>query len=153
PPCAFDVILADFRERYRPKFLRGQSVYSEALGREVKPAEGCSGADRALLAKLAACKDAPKNRAGEVDALAVPKLFTVFARHAWREMLNALRTEQETAEVIESAEDEFRRAVTAALLDQASFGWDRKRGDEAEHVEQTIERNSLIDWAAKFAKP
>lgn len=144
---AMDVIIGWFREAYRPRFRRGQSVFSEALGREVKPTEGCFAPDQALLDALAACRDAPVNRAGVVDVWGLPKLFTLFARPAWKEMLGGLPDEPAAAEVVGSAEAEFRRAVAAALLDQVTLGRETEAG------EQVSERRSLLDWGIAFAKP
>ena len=136
------IILADFRERLQPRFRRGQAIFSEALGREVKPAEGCFAPDRLLVKKLATAKDAPKNGDGDVDPKRLPKFYREWSRSAWQEMLNGLPEEADGDEVVESAEEDFRRAVAAGLHEQVTLG---REGEDPE-------RRSLIDWAERFAK-
>jgi hypothetical protein len=146
PPDRSDglgVILADFRVRLQPRFRRGSSVYSEALGREVKPAEGCFAPDRVLVNKLVNATDAPRDGNGVPDPKRLPKFYRDWVRCAWQELLTGLPEEVETAEVIAGAEEEFRRMVAAALYDQVTLG---REGEEPE-------RRSLIDWARRFAKP
>jgi hypothetical protein len=149
PPVAAEVndglgiIAAEIRERYRPKFRKGQGIYSEALGREVKPTEGCFAPDRTLVGKLATARDAPKDSNGEVDPKRIPKFYRDWARSAWAEVLNGLQEEEDVAEVVQTAEEAFRRAVAVGLHEQATLG----REDEAP------ERRSLIDWAVRFARP
>jgi hypothetical protein len=136
------VILADLRDRYRPSFRRGMSIYSETA-REVRPAEGCFAPDKVLVAKLAAATDCPRDGSGNPDLKRVPKFYREWVRSAWRQLLTELPEEPDTAEVVESAEEEFRRAVTDGLIEEATFG---EKGEEPE-------RRSLIDWAARWAKP
>lgn len=146
PPPAADglaIILADFRERLKPKFRRGQAVFSETLGREVKPSEGCFAPDRMLVNKLAHATDAPKDTNGAVDPKRLPKFYRDWARSAWAELLNGLEEEADTSEVVGSAEEEFRRAVASGLHEQVTLG--REDADP--------ERRSFIDWADRFAKP
>lgn len=136
------IILADFRERLKPCFRRGQSVFSDALGRQVNAAEGCFAPDRVLIRKLADARDAPKDGNGVVDPKRLPKFYREWARCAWQEMLTALPEEAESAEVVATAEEEFRRAVTAGLHEQVTLG---REGHDPE-------RYSLIDWAFRFAR-
>src|SRR5205823_883166 len=71
------------------------------------------------------------------------KLYREWARCAWAELLNGLPEEAEAAEVVTSAEEEFRRGVAVGLHEQVTLGRDG----------QDPERRSLIDWAELFAKP
>jgi hypothetical protein len=135
------IILADFRERLKPVFKRGTAVFSEALGREVKPAEGCYAPDRQLVNKLANATDAPRDNNGEPDPRRIPKFYRDWARSSWQEMLNGLVEEAATAEVVPCAEEEFRRAVTAALHEQVTLG---REGEEPE-------RRSLLNWCDLWA--
>ena len=137
------VILADYQDRLQPKFRRGSAVFSEALGREVKPSEGCFAPDRTLVNKLVNATDAPRDGNGAADPKRLPKFYRDWTRSAWQEMLNGLPDEPELAEVVPSAEEDFRRNVAAALHDQVTLG---REGEEPE-------RRSLIDWAYQFAKP
>jgi hypothetical protein len=136
------IILGDFLERLRPRFKRGRAVFSESLGREVRPEEGCFAPDRVLVDKLMNAGDVPKDGDGDPDRKRVPKFYREWVRPAWQEMLNGLDEEAECHEVIASAADEFRRAVTAGLHEQVTLG---REG-------QDPQRYSLIDWAVKFAK-
>lgn len=137
------IIQADLMERYRPCFRRGTAIYSETLKRDVKVAEGTFATDRALVTKLLAATDAPKDTNGNADPRRIPKFYRDWVRSAWQEILNSLPEEAETAEVVVSAEEEFRREVAAAMLTLLTFGWKGK----------DPQRRSVIGWCVAFAKP
>jgi len=143
------VILADFQERYQPRFRRGTAIYSDSLGREVKPTEACFAADKSLLAKLAMANNAPLDKRGEVDASALPRYFWTWSKSAWAELLHTLPEEEATEEISASAEEQFRRQVAACLFAQVVFAQvvDAKTGA----AEQ--QRRTLLQWCQLWAKP
>jgi hypothetical protein len=136
------IILADFLERLRPRFKRKRAVFSEALGREVRPEEGCFAPDRVLIDKLLTATDGPKDGNGNPNRKLVPQFYGNWARPAWQEMLRGLDEEDACSEVIAPAKEEFRQAVTKGLHEQVTLG---REG-------QDPQRHSLVDWAVKFAK-
>ncbi len=152
----YGIIFADFKQRYAPVFRRGTTLYSSALGREVRLGEACAGAPIALIEKLAGATDAPRDRKGNRDRAALPYFFNQWCRSAWADLLGGLPEEEVTAEISESAQDEFRGKVTAALLTLVSMGrrvQDAKEGQEGRRPETEIERRSLLDWCWQWAKP
>jgi hypothetical protein len=148
PKDALQIILEDFRERYEPRFRRGAAIYSEILGREVKPAEGCFAADRKLLTKLAAASNAPRDKHGAVEVSALPRFFWTWSKSAWAELLKMLPEEEGTEEVCVSAETTFREAVAACLYRPETFA---QTIDQ--HGTTRQERRSLIQWCRLWAKP
>jgi hypothetical protein len=139
------VILAYFHECLKPRFKRGSAVFSETLGREIKPAEGCFAPDRELVNRLANATDVPKDSNGEPDPKRIPKFYRDWARSAWQQMLKDLLEEAQVPDVVTTAEEEFRRTVANALHEQVTLG----RDDE----DKPPRRESLIDWCCAFAKP
>lgn len=113
---ALDLILEDFRRRHEPRFRRGTAIYSDALKREVKPSEACFAADKSLLVTLAGSLACPKDKRGQPDMGALPRCFWTWSKSAWAELLKALPEEQDSAEISASAEDQFRRQVSACLF-------------------------------------
>lgn len=149
-PSVFAAILAYWRDYYRPTFKRGTVVYSDALGREVKPAEAVFGAPAKLLAMIAQCRDAPRDRRGNIDRDALPRAFRNWAACAWAQLLLPLRDEEQAEEVSAPAGEAFRAAVGAVLHRIVTLGHEVRQGSTAE---TKIEHRSLIDWCVLFAKP
>ncbi len=141
------LIYQHFVERYRPTFRRGAVIYSEALGREVRASEACYAASTELLALLESAVDCPKSEKGTKREL-LPRFFTTWAPVAWRDLLDQLQEEEQSAEVVGSAAEEFRRKVAAGLHTHVALG--NYRQDAGETV---VERRTLLNWASLFAKP
>jgi putative DNA primase/helicase len=141
---AYETILCHWRMKYQPVFRQGTTMYSGALGREVRMGEACCGAGIELIAKLAEATNAPS------DEEELPSFFRRWAPSAWVDLLAPLRVEEDAAEVSESAEGEFRRKVAAALYSMVTLGQriETSSGDRAERQE----RRSLIQWCATLAK-
>jgi hypothetical protein len=147
PKTGYQIILAYFREHYRPLFKRGTTLYSDRFSREVKPGEACYGPGIQLVDLLEHATDAPKiNKSGAVDRAALPYFFQTWARSAWVDLIGPLRNEEQSDEVSGSASDEFRGKVAAGLFSQATYGVDRG-GDMRQ------ERRSLLQWCQFWAKP
>jgi hypothetical protein len=147
-PDGLGIILADFRERYEPRFRRGHAIYSDTLGREVKPAEGCFAADRQLLTKLAAAGNAPLDKHGQVEAAALPRFFWTWSKSAWTELLEALPEEENAEELCASAEETFRRQVATCLYAQVVFA-----ATVDKHGTTEQQRRTLLQWCELWAKP
>jgi hypothetical protein len=143
---AYEIILDYFRQKYRPVFRRGTTIYSDVLRREVKQNEPCTAPGVELLRLLAAAVDAPRSETG-VKQSALPKFFHNWARSAWVDLLDSLPDEEQAEEVNASAQVEFGDHVAGALLTFKSFGHDRK-GEDKTHVEN----RSLIDWCQLWAR-
>ena len=150
PPTGVAVILAYFRERYRPVFRRGNAIYC-ADGREVPMGEATAVPDSDLIARLAGAADAPRfpGVGGGVKWNSLPGFFKNWAKVAWGDLLRALPEEDDADPAATGpAREEFRRMVRDALLSESTLGdVIGKTG-----VTQT-ERRSLIGWCVKFAKP
>jgi hypothetical protein len=153
-----DMILDHFRTIYAPVFRRGEVIYSQALGREVKRSEACFGADSALIEQLKKAVNVPRDKHG-VDLNALPRFFSSWARTAWADLLESLPEEDGTGgEIADMAQEEFRRHVAAAFHRIVSFGStykvERLRNGKKETEEQTRSENrSVIDWCDLWAKP
>lgn len=143
-----DIILAYFRERYRPAFRRGNTVVSED-GTEVPMNIATAVPDSDLIDALGGAADAPEYKGGGTIRDRLPGFFRNWAKVAWGDLVKGL-PDEDTADLgaVSPAAEEFRRLVRDALLTQVTLGdvIDRER------VTQT-ERRSLIGWCQKFAKP
>lgn len=147
PSDGLAIILQDFQDRYRPRFRRGRLIYSEAEGAEVRPADACFAPDRALLEKLRAAADAPRDKDGVVVSRLV-HFFWTWSKPAWQEMLKDLPREEALAEVIPAAEEQFRQRVSAALQQFVVLGeTSYVRGQEQTQTRRT----TLIKAAQQFA--
>jgi hypothetical protein len=146
---AYGIILRYFRSHYAPAFRRGQVIHSSTLGRDVKMGEACAAPGLALVKLLTEAIDCPRSGQG-ADIEAIPVLFRTWAKSAWVDMLGELPEEETSGVVVESAEDEFRGRVAAALLHHASLGY-RYENDNGEWVTET-QRRTLINWCRLFAK-
>jgi hypothetical protein len=147
----YRIILDYFRALYRPLFKRGTTVYSDALGREVKHTEACFAPGIELAEKLAGASDAPTNKKGdEVELSAVPFFFRTWAPSAWKDMLAGVVDEERAAEVSAGASDEFRGRVSNGLFAQATYGVEVERDGVKEREQQ---RRTLLQWCSLWAKP
>lgn len=143
---ALDIISNHFRTYYRPTFRRGAVLYSDAQGRTISASEACFAATPQVIDDLEMASDAPRNEHG-VTRSALPKFFKTWAPVAWRGVLDSLQEEEQTAEVVGSAAEEFKAHVAAGLHTHVLLGY-RHGGTE----ETSVERRSLIVWASLFAK-
>ena len=143
-----EVILGYFREIYHPVFRRGPILFSAKLGREVKASEACQGASSELIEKLAGSQDAPKQSDMTADRSKLPSFFKKWVPVAWADLMRELPEEEKTAEICDSAKDEFKSRLAEVLNSMMSFGeFDRD-------AQQTkIERRSLLDWCSRWTKP
>jgi hypothetical protein len=145
---AVQIIRDYFAERYRPLFKRGHAIYC-ADGNEVPMGIACALPDSTVIARLREACDAPRYQGGALKEGALPGFFTKWAKVSWGDLLLGLKDEDE----VELGQDcpapeEFRRMVRDVLVQEVVLG------DVIGHtgVRQT-ERNSLIGWCQKFAKP
>jgi hypothetical protein len=159
PKRAKDIILYRFREKYGATFRRGEAIYSPTLGREVKRAEACHGADSRLVLMLTTAVDCPKDIEKDQDGSvkscrpsvnAVPKLFAAWSRTAWADLMNELPEESDADEITQPAQEDFRAQVAAAMHRIVTLA-NTIRQKSGDVVRQ--EARSLIDWSALFAKP
>jgi hypothetical protein len=148
PLTGYDLILSWFWDHYEPVFRRHTAAYSGRLGREVKPTESCWAPPRALVELLATASDAPRERNGTVKRHALPQFFNTWAKSAWVDMLNQLPEEEQTEEVNGRAEEEFRAQVAAGLNQLITLG----EASAFRNQEPKVERRSVIDWCARFAR-
>jgi hypothetical protein len=146
---AKDIILAHFRQTYRPVFRRGEVVYSDTLGREIKRSEACFGADSTLLAALGDAADAPRAEDGTLKTRMLPKLFKDFAPTAWKDMIAAVHVEEHGDEVIELAQEEFAAKIAAALNRNVALG---RAYEDGKETHTATENRSLIHWCEVWAK-
>jgi hypothetical protein len=142
------IILAYFRNLYRPVFRRGSSVVCED-GRSVLAGEACAVPSSKLIEQLAKANDAPTYRGGGSNRNGLPGFFKNWSRVAWGDLLAEL-PDEDTAELGDNApaREEFRRLVHEAMLTPV------KHGDVIGHTGVTqTEVRSLIGWCRKWAEP
>jgi putative DNA primase/helicase len=147
---AAGIILGHWRAKYDPTFRVGDVIYSRTLGRKVKRSEVCSGADSNLIDQLAGATDAPRLQNGVVNRALLPKLFFTWGPTAHADLLASLVEEEDSAEIVEPAREEFRALVAAALHQIVAFG--RTSYEGGQEVTRT-ERRSLIELCDMWAKP
>src|SRR5262249_42604368 len=80
-PDGVAVIVAFYREHYRPVFRRGNAVVC-ADGREVPMYEACQFQTSALIARLATASDAPRTN-NIINREALPAFHKRWAKAAW----------------------------------------------------------------------
>jgi hypothetical protein len=147
----YDVILAFFRKEYEPTFRRETHIYSRSFGREVSKSEALAGAPKELIDLLAQAVDAPRwQQGGPVKHPALPSFFKTWAPSAWMDLIRGLPAEQSGEEISETAGDQFRTKVSAAMLSLVTLAV--RKGDESGHRSEP-ERRTLVDWCQMFAKP
>jgi hypothetical protein len=156
---AKDIILAHFRRFYQPVFRRGEAVYSQSLGQEVRRSHACNGADSELIDALAGAEDAPHDADGTVKRPSLPGLFRKWAPTAWADLWKSLPEEDATAgEVADAAADEFKAKVSGALYRMVTLAHkvDVVRvidGKQKTVRETQQEHRSLIAWCDLLAAP
>jgi len=150
-PTAYDLILADLQQRYRPTFRRGEAAYSAALGREVRRGEACAAPPIALVGRLLGAADCPRDAQGKPRRERVPYLYRTWAPSAWTDLLAGLTDESDAAEVAEAAGDQFGRRLAAALLHVVPLGHTVAGDDGRTRTE--VQSRSLIGWAELLARP
>jgi hypothetical protein len=149
PNFAHSVILAYFRERYRPVFRRGEAVYSEALRRDVKRTEAVATPDISVIVRLATTANAPKDKKGRVNWNGLPAFFSHWAKVAWGMLTKSLLDEEDADEVAAGAESEFRSRVAKGLLQPVTLGECIYRDGE----QQTrTERRPMLHFCTQFAR-
>jgi hypothetical protein len=150
--CSYQIILRYFHSQYGPRFRRGTSIYSEYLGREVKPGEATFAATPKLIDQLALATDAPRDKHGGLNPNKLPGHFRTWAPVAWQELAATLPEEQQAEEITPAAEEEFRTKVQAGLFHLEALGYGHKHGRE-QPTDQEVQRRPLIEWCNLFAKP
>jgi putative DNA primase/helicase len=150
PTMAHGMILAYLRDRYRPMFRCGAAIHSEALHREVKPAEARETPDTAIIARLATAANAPKTKNGKLNVNALPGFFSTWCKVAWGQLLKELPDEDEMEEVSEAAQADFRHKVATALAHhEVTIGETSYHGKE--EVTRT-EKKPVLYFALKEAR-
>jgi hypothetical protein len=150
----YAIILRFFRTYYQPTFKRGTTVFSAALGREVKAGEARAAAPIALIRQLADARDAPRLRNASVDWRMLPSAFYTWSGSAWVDLLAGVPLEEQSVEVHELAYEEFTRKLLAALACMVTFGQDVKSDKPGVRSEaQAPQRRSVLDWCRMWAKP
>lgn len=87
----YEIIRRYFLAYYRPTSRRGMSVYSAALGREVRMSEATAGAPKHLIDALSKASDAPQYPDGSgVKTHCLPSFFNTWSKSAWVDILNDL---------------------------------------------------------------
>jgi putative DNA primase/helicase len=144
------IIRKYFVVKYQPTHRRGAAIWSETLGREIRPGEALCGAPSELIVLLAQACDRPTTRDGTTDFQALPAFFRRWAPTAWADLAGSLKDEAEAGEIGDHAAEEFKGRLTGALLTLVSLGVPtRGRQTDPEHE---VQRRSLLDWAALWAK-
>jgi hypothetical protein len=127
-------------------------MFSAKLGREVQRSEAVDAPPSELIEPLHAAWDFPIDRDGNKRGRgSVPPFFRSWAPTAWRDVMDSLSDEENTAEVVESAAEQFKNAVAGALLTLEAFSYKYKADSGEERSE--VQRRSLLSWAQMFAKP
>jgi hypothetical protein len=147
---AAEIIKAYWIERHDVTFKRGTKLYSSRLGQEVRAGELLVGASADLIERLSAASDAQRTEDGKAIHAKLPSLFRTWASSAWATLLENLPAEEDSAEIAEDAESDFRRQVAAVLYSELPLGHEVKDGKE---TVCRVERRSLIDWCSMFARP
>jgi hypothetical protein len=144
------IILAYFRDRYRPTFRRGNSIHA-ADGRDVPMNEATAVPDSGLITKLESASNAPHFKGGGLNRNALPAFFRNWSKVAWGDLLQEL-TEEDEAELkaVGDVKEEFRRLIREAMLTEVTLAQTVKAGPTV--VESRIEHRSLIGWCQCFAK-
>jgi len=142
------IILAYFKEKYRPVFRRGNAIAC-ADGEEIRMADGVSGAPSALIDRLATATDAPRYQDGNIKRQQLPSFFRQWSRTAWADILLELPAEDDATLTEDApARETFRRLVREALLSEVTLGDTIGASGNVTHSE----RRSLAEWCQRFAK-
>jgi hypothetical protein len=157
PRSARSIIADYWRQHHLIPYRRGGALYSEAVGGVLRLADLLARPTSELLALLAASAEAasfPRDDNGRPDWKKVAGLLRTWAPWAHGDLLAALPEETASGEIAETAEEEFRRQLSAALLTLHVLGKQVKGTDgRGKPVDLTeTERRTVIEWASCFAK-
>jgi hypothetical protein len=147
---ASNIIRDYFRSHYQFVFRRGELAYSSSLQKDVRRTEACFGPTDALLQALHAAEDVPVDEKNTVRRSQLPGLFKKWAPTAWQNLMAELPEEGGDGQVVKPAEEDFRRLLSGALHTIVSLGEEIGTGKDAY---TSVQRRSLIEWCATFAKP
>jgi hypothetical protein len=149
-PVAWEIIRDYWQETLHPIFKRPGAVHCDRAGRELKRRELLEGAPPDLIDLLAGAANTPVYKGTKtVNVEALPRFFSTWAPTAWAALLKQLPDEVATVEVSESAADQFRSKLRAALLKLVAIGTVHNRGKDEETT--TVERRPLLHWVEIFA--
>jgi hypothetical protein len=148
---AYDIILAHFKEEFRPRFRRGPVLYSETYGREVRAGEALMGAGIQLIAKLSHAVNAPRLGNGQLNMDKLPSLFNTWVRSAWKDLLDGLPEEEEADEISGLAREQFWADMAAVMNSIISIGYRYDRKDGGQEL-QDVQRRSLINLCQVWAQ-
>lgn len=152
PRTGYQVILEWAQERYQPTFRVGLTAFHSAtLGHLVKITDAAANPPIALIDRLELASDAPRLKGGQIDRQGLPQFHGRWCRSALGDMVASLREEDQESEVSAAAEDDFRLQLARALTTIVSLG-NTYQGDGGGE-ETRVERRSLLQWAALWAKP
>jgi putative DNA primase/helicase len=149
PNTAHAIILAHFREHYRPMFRCADAVFSEAFGREVKRSEAVGSIPYPVIRRLAATTNAPKDRKGNLNVNALPTFAGQWGKVAYGTLLAELPTQDNAEEISAAAEADFRDKLAKGLRHEVTIG-ETEYHDEVQ-VTRT-ERRPVIIFALREAR-
>jgi hypothetical protein len=153
PQSANAIIVDYFRERYQPVFRRGECVYAEALRRDVGRNEATQTPEIAVIVRLAAAVNAPKNKKGGIEVNKLPGLWATWAKVAWGTLYYSLPDEDQVEEVTEATQAAFRETVARGLLSEVTIGHTQYENRGRERVEVTRhEKRPVLYLAQQVAK-
>jgi hypothetical protein len=148
---AWEIIRDYWLGMLHPTFKRPGAIHSDRTGRELKRRELLEGAPPDLIDLLVGAANAPCHKGTQtVNIEALPRFFSTWAPTAWAAVMRLLPEEVATAVVSESAAEQFRSWLRAALLKLVAVGTVHKRGKDEEYT--TVERRPLMHWAEIFAR-
>jgi hypothetical protein len=153
PGSGVEIILAYFRERYRPEFRSGNAICTHD-GEIIPMGVACEVPTSALIDALSGATDTPRYVGGAVKRDQLPVWFKKWSRVAWGDLLTELPDEDTVALASDSpAADEFRRLVREAMLTLIVLGQDVMVGTEDRpHFETKLEKRPVVQWCQQFAK-
>jgi hypothetical protein len=144
------IILEHLREVYSPSFRRGDHIWSSSLAAEVRRHEALArGGDSTLMAGLTHdAQEMPRDDRGEPRPAAAPRVYRDWAPVAWADLLAELPDEPAAEEVDGTAEEQFRRRLSAALTRIITLASHRQDTSG----EQEREARSILHWCLSFAR-
>jgi hypothetical protein len=155
PPSApgdgYTIIKDYFTRVYQPVFRRGAALFAAPLGREVRMGEACSGAGIELIDLLGGATDAPRDRRGNTERSALPYFFRTWAPSAWKDILAGLTEEENSSEIVDRAQEDFRAKVSAALHTLVSMGLTYR--EDVRQARTEVQQRTLFDWCCCWSKP
>jgi hypothetical protein len=149
-PRPESVIATFFQDKYDFVFRRATAAYSRRLSREISAEEARAAVSDLIIRGLAEAADAPRHPDGSLKRNGLPGFFRTWVPIAWQNLLDALPDEQDAAEIVPSAQEQFRARVRAALLHLEAVSFGHRTGQPGD---LDIQRRSLISLCLAFAKP